>query len=136
METQEYQRLNKVRKFLEYKSFAEFSRKLGRKNAQIFTDIKNGRCRISPDFATEICNHAPIISFDWLLRGVGNMANMNMTNTAVGNRGNVVQGEDVTVTTTSPENEARYDRLITLLEKQHDERSRLLSIIENLTAKN
>ena len=135
METPEYQRLNKVRKFLEFDNFSEFSRKLGRKNAQIFTDIKNGKCHISPSLATEICNLAPVISFDWLVRGSGTMLNLGTTNNAVGNSGNIVQGEDVTVKALSPEDEARYDRLISLLEKEHEERSRLLSIIENLTTK-
>lgn len=37
--------------------------------------------------------------------------------------------------TSPPEEAARYDRLISLLEKEHEERSRLFAIIEKLTDK-
>lgn len=121
----DYQRLEKVKNFLEIKNWTEFSRLLGCKNSQIFTDIKNGKSHISVEMATIICGIAPHISFEWLLYGKGNMSGkIQQTNVGDNNSysGNITNNEP-------------NERLLKLLEDAQEERRTLLEIIKNLTNK-
>lgn len=103
-------------------------------NPTYVSDAKNKKfSRISKSVADKIQIHYPEINRLFLLTGIGDMfVSGNTNNTAVGNSGNVIQGHNIGA---RPEDEARYDRLIALLEKEQTERSRLLSIIEKLTTK-
>lgn len=125
MQLPDYQRLEKVKIFLEIKSWTDFSRVLGLKNSQIFTDIKNGKSHISPEIATKICSYAPQISFEWLLKGTGAMAGVYQQ-TSVGDNnshsGNITNNEP-------------NERLLKLLEEAQEERKTLLEIIKNLSMK-
>lgn len=124
-ELSDYQRLEKVKKFLDFKSWAEFSRFLGMKNSQIFTDIKNGKSHISIEMATKLCSYHPEISLDWFLYGTGSMAgNFQQTNVGDNNShsGNITNFEP-------------NERLIKLLEDAQEDRRMLLKIIDNLTNK-
>lgn len=105
-------------------------------NPTYVNDAKKGKTKkITEEVAGKILSIYPEFSRIWLLTGEGEMLRQEVVNTAEGNTnvGSIVQGQNVT--TTSPEDAARYDRLISLLEKEHEERSRLLAIIENLTNK-
>lgn len=144
-------RIAKIRAFFFKGRYEEFAKKL-----QVSVTYASGICN-SKEVITEktlekILNAFPDVSRQWLYLGEGEMlcsspvlaseprANLERsysegtTNTAGDVSGINVQGRNVTIP--SPRNEERYDRLISLLEKQHDERTRLLSIIENLTSKN
>lgn len=73
MENTDIKRLEKVKFFLEFRSYSEFSRAIGLKNAQIFTDIRLKKSSITKNLARKICDYAPSISFEWLLSGEGDM---------------------------------------------------------------
>lgn len=73
MQYTEFQRIEKVKNFHKIKSFADFSRILGLKNQQIFTDIKSGKHGISPRLASKIHEIYPDISTLWLITGEGAM---------------------------------------------------------------
>lgn len=69
----DFQRLKRVAEYKKIDTFAEFSRLIGCKNQQIFTDIKRGKHKISSSFAQKIHDIYPDISMAWLLTGEGAM---------------------------------------------------------------
>ena len=125
-----YEIIDKILSHYKIKS-SEFCSIIG-VNPTYVTDAKNGKfARITQNVADKIIKHYPEINRFFLITGMGNMlVTGNTNNIAVENKGNVIQGRNVS---NSSEDSARYDRLITLLEKEHEERSRLLTIIENLS---
>ena len=139
-------RIAKIRAFYYKGRYEDFAKKL-----QVSVTYASGICN-SKEVITEktlekILDAFPDVSRQWLYLGEGEMLRASSVlasehreklsestmNTAGDVSGINVQGRNVTIP--SPENEERYDRLIALLEKEQTERSRLLSIIENLTAK-
>lgn len=106
-------------------------------NPTYVNDVKKGKTRrISDKIADKIIEQWPELSKIWILTGEGEMLTSSNTNEQQNVRvggDNIVNGS--IKNTSSPEDAARYDRLISLLEKEHEERSRLLAIIENLTNK-
>lgn len=97
----DFQRLERVKNFYHLLNYAEFSRQIGLKNQQIFTDIKHGKHKISAAFAQKIAERYPDISTAWLLTGQGTMIVDNsgdmVANTAGGDilgNGAYKSGED------------------------------------------
>ena len=127
----EYQRIEQLKKSLNIQTDTEFSRFLGLKNSQIFSEIKRGKSKISQNIATLICSKCPQVNYEWLLIGNGEM--LRATNVVANNSNAVVQSNDTDnkLANLTAEN----DRLLSLLEKQQAEREKFLEIIANLTAR-
>lgn len=127
----------KLRQILEFFHLnnEQFAQKIGVPTGKLY-DINRGQIKnFSIEVLEKILETCPEISPIWLITGKGSMlVTGGSSNTAVGNSGNVEQGRNVTINS-SPEDNARFDRLIALLEKEHEERTRLLSVIEKLTNK-
>lgn len=56
MENADIKRLEKVKFFLDFKSFSAFSRAIGLNSAQIFTDIRAKKQSITKNLAQKICD--------------------------------------------------------------------------------
>lgn len=101
-------------------------------NSTYVLDLKTGKTkRISDKVADKILAVFPAISRSWLLTGEGEMLRVSgdvVTNTAVGNRGSVVQGK--TVSAPAPELDIIRSQQDTI-RQQSDQISRLISIIES-----
>lgn len=76
METTDFQRIEKVKIFLGFKTDAEFQRTIGVKNSYM-TGLRNNKADISKAVANSICTKYPQISFEWLLTGRGTMIRGN-----------------------------------------------------------
>ena len=127
----EYQRIEQVKNFLNFQMDTEFSRFLGLKNSQIFSEIKRGKSKISPNLATLICTKCPQVNYEWLLIGNGEMLRPTTNDHGIVNSGNIGGNAMVQNTNEAPTLSVLLERITENLEKQQTERERLLSIIEN-----
>ena len=119
----DFQRIKDIKKFLKINTNTELSQILGLKSSQIFTDIKNGRCGISPSLAKKICDLYPNISYEWIMTGNGTITSGDNSQTITGNNNHHNSNSNID------------SRLLKMLEDSQQERLKLLTIIENLTNK-
>lgn len=73
MKNIDFQRIETVMRVKQIPSYAEFSRLLGLKTPQNFTDLKRGKYKITRSFASKIHDIYPDISIAWLITGEGGM---------------------------------------------------------------
>lgn len=69
----EIERIEEVKFFLNEPSLLALSKRLGMSNAQVFYDIRAGKCGISKDLILKIQAQIPNINQSWLLSGDGEM---------------------------------------------------------------
>jgi len=128
MENADIQRLDQLKFFLKIKSYSEFSRQIGLKNPQIFTDIRNKNTGISKKLAEKICDTFPNVSFQWLLTGEGPMLKQEGGPNVFSNGdNNKIAGHDINECTKL---EALYEARISDLQ---DRVSHQRAIIDSLT---
>lgn len=125
-------RISQIRDTLCHGSNVEFAQRLN-SSTNYTSSLCNGQKPIGEKILNKILSVFPEVDKVWLFFGDGNMLHTDSVVQSTVNGDNLNNGS--IKNTSSPEDAARYDRLISLLEKEHEERSRLLAIIENLTNK-
>lgn len=73
MKNTDFERIERIMQIKQIPTFAEFSRQIGLKNPQNFTDLKRGKYKITRNFATKIHEIYPDLSTLWILSGEGPM---------------------------------------------------------------
>lgn len=110
--------------------YKEISEKIGRV-PQNFYDIMSGKSKLSSKLALEICNAYPQISFNWLMFGEGEMIKGSAPMATASNNSTAVAGHNNTVNTS----QQYVSNLISIIQKRDEQIDRLLTIIEDITAK-
>lgn len=128
MENTDIKRLEKVKFFLNFKSFSAFSRAIGLNSAQIFTDIRAKKQSITKNLAQKICDYDSSISYQWLLTGEGNMIIENGSSApsinTISQTGNNVQNNGI--------NEESVSKMLDTI---HSQQQTIQSLVEMLKAK-
>lgn len=125
MENIEFQRIDEVRKRLNFQNFTEFAAALGI-SSQVFTDIKKGKHGISKKLAASIHALDNRISVAWLMTGDGDTMVVGDGNVTGNN--NQVNTDTALVRAIDEIGEQRK-----LVAKSQEQIDRLLQIIEKLT---
>lgn len=132
------ERIEEVKKILEEPSLLALSRRLGMSSAQIFYDIRAGKCGISKELILKIKNQIPLINHVWLLTGDGEILLNNMKEKQVVQNnvaGDNIQGGNVAV------EKQQANEFIELLRnadirlaKSQEQIDRLIGIIEKINS--
>lgn len=120
--SEQAKRVEKIRRILAENNNNVFAEKVGI-TPQLASAIVSGSKGVGRKLAEKILAAFPQVSRLWLYTGEGEM--MVAGNVGENNSGNVA--------TTGGSISTVDDRLVALLEKEHEERMRLLSIIEKLS---
>lgn len=132
------ERIEEIKKILEEPSLLALSRRLGMSSAQIFYDIRAGKCGISKELILKIKNQIPLINHVWLLTGDGEILLNNMKEKQVVQNnvaGDNIQGGNVAV------EKQQANEFIELLRnadirlaKSQEQIDRLIGIIEKINS--
>ena len=105
----------------------EFAKSLGYERAMIIYNVLNGKSAISIKLCATICTKYPEISYQWLLKGLGNMIlkpNSRQENNNIILDESIINQNKYTEIMTPD----RFDRLLTLME---DQQRAINQLIEN-----
>ena len=132
------ERIEEIKKILEEPSLLALSRRLGMSSAQIFYDIRAGKCGISKELILKIKSQIPLINHVWLLTGDGEILLNNMKEKQVVQNnvaGDNIQGGNVAV------EKQQANEFIELLRnadirlaKSQEQIDRLIGIIEKINS--
>lgn len=123
------ERLERLKSYLSV-SYLQLANNIGI-NVQNFYNIKKEQNRISPKIAKLICDAYPQISFNWLMFGEGEMIKGSAPTATASNNSTAVAGHNNTVNTS----QQYVSNLLSIIQKRDEQIDRLLTIIEDITAK-
>ncbi len=131
------ERIDEVKKILEEPSLLALSRRLGMQSAQVFYDIRAGKCGISKELILKIQRQIPQINQVWLLTGDGEILLNSMDEKPVVQNnvaGDNIQGGNVSV---EKQQESKLIELLrnadVRLAKSQEQIDRLIGIIEKFS---
>ena len=131
------ERIEEVKKILEEPSLLALSRRLGMPSAQVFYDIRAGKCGISKELILKIQRQIPTINQVWLLTGDGEILLNSMDEKPVVQNnvaGDNIQGDNVSV---GKQQESKLIELLrnadVRLAKSQEQIDRLIGIIEKIS---
>lgn len=131
----DFQRIENVKKFYKIPSWRQFASIIGVNGGQIFTNIKQKKNTISANIARKICQSFPLVSYEYLMEGTGEMLRPAANDHGIVNSGNIGGNATVQNTNETPTLSVLLERITDTLEKQYAEREKFLEIIATLTAK-